>query len=270
MKLEKRGAIEVQFNWIFILIAGTVILLFFGTIIMKQRAAAEEKLSASLLIDLDSIMTGSMVSKNAFNFISIPKKEINFQGCDFYYIGKKNEENAKLKKDIKERVIFTPDLIKGTKLTIWVLPWEIPYRVANFVYLTSPEVRYIIVANDIATGSFADKIDKLLPPRTTIIDEEEYTVMFKDTTTSTSFSDLNNYKVKLILLDTVARSSINPSDFETDDVDLIEVNGDLDSGTINFYKKSGGSWIQNTNIPLDGTSPYLRGASLIGAIFAED
>src|SRR3989338_5974677 len=177
MKLEKRGAIEVQFNWIFILVAGTVILLFFGTIIMKQRAAAEEKLSASLLTDLDSIITGSMVSKNAFNFISIPKKEINFMDCDFYYIGKKNEENAKLKRDIKEKIIFAPDLIKGTRLTIWTLPWEIPYRVTNFLYLTSPEVRYIIVYS--GSDAFAKEIENFLPPAKTIIDEEEFNVMFR-------------------------------------------------------------------------------------------
>ena len=43
MKLKKRGAVEVQFNWIFILIIGAVILLFFGVIIAKQRSAADSQ-----------------------------------------------------------------------------------------------------------------------------------------------------------------------------------------------------------------------------------
>ncbi len=273
MKLKKRGAIEVQFNWIFILIAGAVILLFFGTIIVKQRAASEQKMAASLLIDLESIMTGSMVSDYTWQPVFVSNKEINFEGCDFYYIGKKKEFNTKLKKDIKEKVIFAPDLIKGTIMTTGALPWNIPYRVTNFLYLTSPQVRYVIVANDVSPGSFADKINKLLPPKTITVDDEEYNVMFRDATTSPSFNDLNNYKVKYVFLDSDPYGNLNAfSDMEDEDVRAIKIDGDMEGGTIFFYIKEGISFqLDDTqSLDLDGSSPYLREASLIGAIFAED
>ncbi|PIN70298.1 hypothetical protein COV94_01860, partial [Candidatus Woesearchaeota archaeon CG11_big_fil_rev_8_21_14_0_20_57_5] len=34
-----------------------------------------------------------------------------------------------------------------SRLTTWTLPWEVPYWATNFLYLTSPEVRYIFVGN---------------------------------------------------------------------------------------------------------------------------
>lgn len=269
MRFKKRGAIEVQFNWLFILIAGAVILLFFGTIIAKQRASSEQKLSASLLVDLESIFTGSAVSKQALNFISIPNKEINFEGCDFYYIGKKDEVDIKLKRDIKENVIFTPDLIKGTRLTIWSLPWDIPYRVTNFLYLTSPQVRYIIIY-DSGTSDFADKIEELLPPETLTVDEEEYNVMFRQD--SFALNNLNNYKVKFVFLNTDPPNNVLEDtfdDMDDEDVRAIKIDGNIDSGSIVFYIKDGKKFTKIGGMP-QSTSYYYGKAALIGAIFAED
>lgn len=276
MRFKKRGAIEVQFNWLFILIAGAIILLFFGMVIAKQRTSSEQKLSASLLVDLESIFTGSAVSKQALNFISIPKKEINFEGCDFYYIGKEKEFKTKLKRDIKENIIFTPDLIKGTRLTIWSLPWDIPYRVTNFLYLTSPQVRYIIVYDDTEEDAkFANKIEELLPPETLTIDDEEYTVTFREkkekTGSSFVFDDLNNYKVKFIFLDvpTSFAELDNFNNMKDEDVRAIKIDGDIDDGEIIFYKKSGDQFVKIGTDP-ESESSYFGDAALIGAIFAED
>lgn len=278
MKFKKRGAFEVQFNWIFILIAGAVILLFFGMIITKQKAASEQKMVASFLTDLELIMTGSMVSKEALNFISIPNKEINFEGCDFYYIGK---GDARLKRDIKEKIIFAPDMIKGTKLTIWTLPWNIPYRVTNFLYLTSPQIRYIIVYDSGSSG-FADEIEKLLPPETITIDEEEFNVMFRDKKRPDEIDDpgeildLNNYKVKFVILEDIDPTDTNDvklvdlNRMEAENVRAIKLDGDTESGTIYFYKKQGSKFILDVLSDLNGEAPYLGKASLIGAIFAED
>lgn len=258
---SKKAAIEVQFNWIFILIAGSVILLFFGTIIVKQRAASEQKIAAILLTDLESIMTGASVSEQAMNFYPIPNKEINFESCDFYYIGKKQESNTKLKKDIKETIVFTPDLIKGTRLVTWTLPWDIPYRVTNFLYLTSPQVRYIFYD----TISLIDDVEKLLPPEKITVDDEEYNVMFRQKIRPSN--DLNNYKVKFVILGNTEPSPTDLnifSNMEDEDVTAIKIDGTMELGTISFYKKLGSVWDS------DGSSPYLRKAALVAAIFAED
>ena len=58
----KKGQIQVTFNWIYITIAGAVILLFFFGIVVKQKAASEEKLSIEVVRILESILTGAGVS----------------------------------------------------------------------------------------------------------------------------------------------------------------------------------------------------------------
>lgn len=278
MKLKKRGAVEIQFNWIFILIAGAIILLFFGSVIAKQKVAAEQKMSASLLVDIESILVSSSVTKQALNFVPIPQKEINFEKCSFYYIGEEKELDARLKKDIKEKVIFTPDLITGARLTMWTLPWDMPYRVTNFLYLTSPQVRYIIVADDFGLGSFADEIDKLLPPERLTIDEEEYAVMPREEkipSELSDFTDLNNYKIKFIFLAGNPKGgNVDLSAFsgmKDNDVRAIKIDGNINDGDITFYKyrKSDNKFVEIAQGD-EAKSKYLGKASLIGAIFAED
>ncbi len=39
----KKGAIEIQFNWLFVLIVGAVILIIFSGIIIKQKNISVEK-----------------------------------------------------------------------------------------------------------------------------------------------------------------------------------------------------------------------------------
>ena len=276
MQLKKRGAVEVQFNWIFILIAGAVILLFFGTIIMKQRAAAEQKMAASLLVDLESIMTGSMVSPQTSNLIPIPNKEINFQGCDFYYIGKKNEASDKLKKDIKDKIVFAPGTIKGTRLVAWTLPWDAPYRVTNFLYLTSPQIRYIIVYNS-ASEDFADEIESLLPNKTTIIDGEESTVMFREKMLAQSnfeFEDMNHYKIKFVFLDVDPVTAVDLNAFSgMKDEDVRAVKIETNQNKIIFYMKdkiNNQKFMKVGPSEQESASYYLDNAMVIGAIFAED
>ena len=46
-RLNKKAAIEIQFNWMFVLVAGAVILSFFVFTVMRQRDIAGQAASAS-------------------------------------------------------------------------------------------------------------------------------------------------------------------------------------------------------------------------------
>ena len=45
--MNKKGIIEIQFNWIFVLVVGAIILVFFFGFVQKQKSFAEEKNAGS-------------------------------------------------------------------------------------------------------------------------------------------------------------------------------------------------------------------------------
>ena len=139
MSCNKKAMIEIQFHWIFILIVGAVILLFFATMIYRQKTVSETGISADVLVNLESIISGSMISTKTLNLLDIPKgTEISYKDCNQYEVGPYNKQTGTI-------VMFAPKKIAGRKLVTWALDWNVPYRVTNFLYLTSDDVRYILV-----------------------------------------------------------------------------------------------------------------------------
>ena len=256
INITKRGMIEVSFNWIFILIAGAIIFVFFLNIVNKQREFSEMKTSGTIVTNLESILTGAQISTGTVNVVDMPKIDIGFD-CDRYFIGSSPKQT-------KGNVIFSPDLLKGKELITWAIDWNLPYRVTNFLYLTDPQVRYVIVYQ---TGfqDIADEIYGELP--------EE---MNKDLPTNSlaTFQDKNNYKVKFVFSgsDTWTIPSVPTSlqGMPNKDVTAIKVTWGStpttipSTGTIEFYQKQVNSWDPK------GTTYYLKEESLFGAIFSED
>ena len=229
----KKGIVEAQLTWVFILIVGVIILLFFIGIAQKQKQIADMKASANILQQLDAILTGAEVSSGTSSLIKIPKMELKLD-CNSFSIGG-------ITKPLKTRVVFSPDLIKGRQLITYNLDWSVPYRVTNFLYLTSPEVRYILVGD-------AEDLDNDLPD--VINKEVVYDI------NNIENININNYKVKFIF-----KENNNPSQNDFPDLkEEISAINILDDQYISFYND--GEWSDSVR--------YYDTASLLGAIFAED
>jgi hypothetical protein len=56
---RKGQEVESQVHWIFILIAGALIIGFFATIVVKQKAASEIALQGKVSQQLDAIFAGA-------------------------------------------------------------------------------------------------------------------------------------------------------------------------------------------------------------------
>jgi len=256
----KKAAISIQFNWLFVLIAGAVILLFFFSIVQWQKKSSESKIDVAVLTNLDAILTGVRTTEYSTNVVTIPKSEISFD-CDNYYIGS-------TKKPIKGSIIFAPGLISGTKILTQTLSWSMPFKIANFLYLTSPQIRYILVYDPALTPSknLLTDINKSLPTKYMLIQGQTEIAMNKEIWNKSyvkNVQDENNYKVKFIFFNTgyTNLALTNLQRMPDKDVTAIEVN---EPNTINFYQKGGPSFIYT------GTSYYLGKEALIGAIFSEN
>ncbi len=160
--MNRRG-IELQVNWIFILIAGAIILAFFFSVVQKQRALSEERLSITLSSQMDAVFAGAIESKGTTQASLVtPRPGIAFScnnvcTCQ-YFIGKKAT-------DFGDKLLFAPALIKGQNSIASAVEWKFPFRIANFLVLTSPAIKYFVIydsSNQLSVQLF-QRVSKMLP-----------------------------------------------------------------------------------------------------------
>ncbi len=240
-----KKAFEIQFNWIFVLIAGAAILLFFSAVIVKQKNASEASTRASALKDIESIITGTSVSTDTTKLIDIPSSNIEI-GCNRISLGKVSKQYQSL-------ILFAPSLIKGNKLITQTLTLNIPYRATNLLYVTSPQVRYIIIGDN----NLAKEINKSLPSQTA----KEHFLLYD----SSKIKYFSNYKIRFVFANVNLPSTIPNSliKIPNNDMSAVKISGDNKKGTIEFFQKSGNSFLPA------GSSSYIGISSLLGAIYAD-
>jgi hypothetical protein len=279
--MKRKSQISIQFNWIFVLIVGALILVFFANIIRTQQRISQNKVSATVLNDIDAISSGAEVSRGTVQIINIPNLDLGFrcgETCDCAY------SLSQIQERFGDKVMFAPDLIQGRRITAWTYDWSMPYRVSNLLFMTSPDVRYIIL-DDLGSQQMAEELDDVLPPKSMIIDGNEEIIFNKEIVDPRDINDiqnLNNYKVKIIGF---ARSSDDPlncvgqsffnihckvppalQDLGDNFVTGIQIiDGTKEFGRFNFVKKNGDEWVT-----LRADVPYLGESMLYAAIFAED
>lgn len=244
--MKKRGQFEIQFNWIFVLAAGALILLFASAFVLKQKGISERTIDQSVSNSLKAIIAGAEVSTDTLNFVELPKVEIEFE-CGKYRVGSAS-------RSFQIMSVFAPSKIESNKLMTWTLDWNTPYRVTNFLYLTSPNVRHILVGSD----SLAYEVNKSMP-------KELNKEWIKPGDIGT-VKDKNDAKVRFVFFDTDVDNSVLSefSKMRIGDVTALKVVGDEDTGTVEFFEKKGSVFESK------GTSSYLRLPSLVGAVFTED
>ena len=157
MALTKKGQVEITFNWIYILIAGTVILLFFVGLVYKQKAVSEEKLTIEVVEILDSILRGASVAEKTKNFVNtggIAGYTLQFscdEGVSNYGIKDSSfqEENA-------VTPIFSLPEIQSPRLIFWSLPYKLPYKIIDLLFITSANTNYVFLGANNFVNEFLD------------------------------------------------------------------------------------------------------------------
>lgn len=265
---HKKGVIEVQFNWIFVIFIGALILIFFTTLVIKSKSTAETRIQATISRDLAAILSGAEVSIGTVNTVAIPKVDIEYE-CDKFTIGR-------IPRPIRNKIFFTPDIIRGRYIITWALDWSVPFRVTNFLFLTSPEVRIVFLENtgEPKSRALANKIREVMP--------EKILYEFADTGNTgegpfngswqTEITDNNNYKVRFIFLDPVGDSD-PPTEVATGpdpslndrDLTFVWIGGTEDFGKVTYFKKQPGATVYTST-----QGWYIDDTSFLSTIFAED
>ena len=238
--INKKG-FEIQFNWIFVLVAGAAIILFFTVVVIKQKSVSETSTKATVLKSMEAIITGAGVSTDTTNVIDIPDSDIEVN-CGRVSIGG-------VSKSYQSLLLFAPSLIKGNKLVTQTLAFSVPYRAANLLYITSPQLRYIIIGD----SELAKEINRSMPSEL----KKEFHKSVPE------IKNLNNYKIRFVLFGNIIDFPKALEKMPDSDVTAIKIDGNSEKGTIEFWQKEGNSWLPK------GTSPYIGKQSLIGAVYAD-
>lgn len=239
-KMNKK-AFEMQFNWIFVLVAGAAILLFFTVVVVKQKSVTETSTKATVLKSIEAVITGASVSTDTTNIIDMPDSSIELSCGRVSLSG--------VSKQYQNLILFAPSLIKGSKLITQTLAFSIPYRSTNLLYITSPQLRYIIIGD----SGLAKEINKSLPSE---LKKEFYPAM-------PQIQNSNNYKVRFVVFGEMIDFPKALEKMPNYDVTSVRINGDNEKGIVEFYQKDGISW------QAKGASVYVGKQALIGSVYAD-
>ncbi|MBI2662262.1 hypothetical protein HYX11_02275 [Candidatus Woesearchaeota archaeon] len=262
---DKKGQIEVTFNWVYILIAGAVILLFFFGLVFKQKAVSEQNLGNDLVRIMDSIFTGAGVSEKTKNFIDLSglaDYTLYFDCVDG--VGEYGLKGTSARVENEVDPLFAPREIKGTQLIVWSLPYKLPYKVIDFLFVTSSNTKYFLFGGN--TGVF---------------DVESFmnsTEGFKrDYVTSEQYKSIDpgkNFQVRLVDLsgDIIGKGKEVPEKLQAMDNNKVTAVVFRGSNQVDYYQKEGERWTKlNYNTPVQIVSlGGERDAAKYAAIFAAD
>jgi hypothetical protein len=237
VKMEKRGVIEIQMHWIFVIIAGALILVFFIGLAVRQRGIARTELIFDIENDLNLLIQVGKAAEGSVSEIDMPELEINF-GCRDYWIEGQ-------KKSLGAKPVFANDKIISDKLVLWSRAWKMPFKVDTFLYMTSPRVRFVFF--NIPASLYDDLPDAISKEKASEL---------------ANLADNGNYKIKFVIFNKKASELGFPAWLRKYDVTAVSVF--TDSRKIQYYSFRG-------NLPeLQGETSYLGDESMAGAFFTDN
>ena len=128
LSYSRKGQVQITVNWIYIVIAGAVILLFFAGLVVKGKTAAEKNIAEDVVQVMGNVFTGAGVSEKTKNRIETSGlADFTFQftcmeGVSTF--GIKDKTNSV--QDTTQPT-FSPEEIKTTRMLLWSLPYKLPY-----------------------------------------------------------------------------------------------------------------------------------------------
>jgi len=143
LRHSKKSAIEIQFNWIFVLIAGTVIFVFIISLILSQKKSVDIQVSQDVLRQLATNIKGKQQLSNTFSQMETPKTTFTFT-CDPADLTSDFKISGSQREQLPLEIIFAPKEFNTQTLNIWTLDFAVPFTVTRFIYITPPNMIFVI------------------------------------------------------------------------------------------------------------------------------
>ena len=166
--LNKRGLGE-EFNWIFIIVAGAIILGFFVMFSFRYLTLEEHKQDLNSIQDFGQVLNtleklpigdkgASIDSNNPDEGLRFGYKlNLNYRCLDDKAVVSINDGKFS-NYELKDEILFMEDNKQIDALDMWLLPWRFPYHVTNIIYLAETGKKYYLVY-DSNTKDYADSLE---------------------------------------------------------------------------------------------------------------
>ncbi len=137
-----KAQLQIQFNWIFVLIIGSVLLIFFFALINQQSKSTDDRISISQSKYFETVITATAQKVGTLKEYSIPNLEVRFE-CDTRTNSYGYTVENLPSRDAKYDIIFTKETLIGDNIQTWTQIWEVPFKAATFLYITNSNQGYI-------------------------------------------------------------------------------------------------------------------------------
>lgn len=142
----KRGAVQPLFKYLFVVIAGAIILLFFINLVADQIEFSSKISSTESAKSLDNSLDAFSVSEDSDRTVDLARDAVLNIDYDTECNGFITIENSVPVRESK--VIFAPKSLRGNILYAWTQAWKYPYKAINFFYLSNPRSKYYLIGDD--------------------------------------------------------------------------------------------------------------------------
>ncbi|MEK6949602.1 MAG: hypothetical protein AABX34_05235, partial [Nanoarchaeota archaeon] len=207
----------------------------------RGESISEASTSISTANSMHHILANNALGYESTSSTSAKKSKITFE-CNQYSV-------EGVSKNIKDIILFSPNSINSGNILIAKFNWHFPYNAGNFLYLTSPEIRYIFIGD----SEFARKAFQTTPAN---IKKDGYT-------NAQAVQNEGHKEARLIFFD---NNPEIPSTIKNQEIKItaIKVIGNEQHGDLEFFNFEDDGFIPN------GASKYIGMASLFGAVFSDD
>ncbi len=257
----KKGAIELQLNWILVLVIGGIILFFFIAVVAKQKSITELQITGELVKDLDSLISGAQAASGGASIVPVPDEEMSFS-CNEYLV-----KGQRL--PLRSRIVFGSSVIDKNEgsVLVWSLPWSVPYKITDFLYITSPGHRYIFAYPEEDEAEYAEFVNDFVTDK--LNKDVAYIQQGGLNNGLIDFQDKGSRRIKVILFGNL-RFRL-PGFAYTDKTVVVrvpffdpEMNTVADKIEYYVYDADADDFI------LQGESTYINKESLLGAVFTDN
>ena len=261
----KRGQVEVTFNWIYIFVAGAVILLFFFGLVLKQKSLSEGQLQQDLTRIFESIITAARNSEKTKTTIDTHLDVYTlFFSCEDLVARYGVKGTAAPTEDVFP--IFAPGEIRSAQLSFWSLPYKLPFKVLDFLFVTAPNVKYIFIGSNDFVEEFMDETE--FDPQTKFrINRQQ----LADPAALQQLDPGKNQHIRIVDVTGLALKAATPVAASLRTLADEHVTGVSFSSqnTVNYYQKNGEVWKLLNAVPLNIISlGGERDAARYAAVFA--
>ncbi|MFH0869934.1 MAG: hypothetical protein V1866_02665 [archaeon] len=253
-----RKGFELQFNWLFVLIAGAIFIAFFISLMRNHSSDVEQASTLNAKQELDSLFRVNRASVNTQKVLSFSKRlDFSTSNISGYFVDGSDVWNR-----YDYSVIFAPKFLDGDELMIKTSSFKAPFNVMPFIFLANNDLEFVFVGSDAVLSAVSLAMPENITKKSLAGKSE-----------MASFKN-NNYDHTVFVFTTdsfggsmpLLANFQSPADKERVYAVVIDAAGGFADayGQVSFYNYSKGS------LKLEGQSGFIGIELLLGAVISHN